>query len=297
MKRFRSFGSVSAFAAVALALAALAVRAEGPLTVGGLAPFVEGVPFRWNIDPFTYWTDLGQLGNQSNAQADTLVTQAFQAWQDVSTANINFSSAGKLGADVTSSNYMSFVNDLNDCGNPLGSIAKDRSIVYDVDGSIVTAIGDDPNSLLGFAFPACYDSNGSENFYTRGIALLNGMWIDGQPDSSTNGEVTLAEFRAVFIHEFGHLIGLDHTQINIQDFQNLPTMFPLLFGVDQASLAVDDIAGISELYPEATNNPPTRVPFLATTGRIRGQIFFSDGLTPVQGLNVIARRVDNPSRI
>ena len=308
MKRFCTFRNTGVVCGAVLILAALAARAEGPLLVGGPA-FVEGVPFRWNINPLTYWTDLGQLGNQSNTQADSLVAEAFQKWQDVPTANINFNAAGKLGADVTSSNYLAFENDLNDCGNPLGSIAKDRSIVYDVDGSIVRdAIGDDPNSLLGFAFPACYGSNGSENVYTRGIALLNGQWIDGQPDSSTNGEVTLAEFRAVFIHEFGHLIGLDHSQINVNcytsfcspggsDAQGLPTMFPRLFGEEQATLTPDDNAALSELYPETTTNLPPRVPYLSTTGRIRGRIFFSDGTTQVQSLNVIARRVDDPRRI
>ncbi len=309
MKHFRTFGSVSAFAAVALAVAALAARAEGPLQVGGPA-FVEGVPFRWNTNPLTYWTDLGQLGNQSNAQADSLVAEAFQKWQDVPTANINFNAAGKLGADVTSSNYLAFENDLDDCttfpGPPAGGIAQNRSIIYDVDGSIVTSLGDDPNSLLGFASPVCYDSNGSENFYTRGIALLNGMWIDGV-NTSSNDEVTLAEFRAVFIHEFGHLIGLDHSQINVnclpsgscptEDIQGLPTMFPLLFGEEQATLTPDDNAALSELYPETTTNPPTQVPFLSTTGRIRGRIFFSDGVTPAGALNVIARRVDDPRRI
>jgi hypothetical protein len=312
MKRFRTIRNIGVLSGAALVLAALAARAEGPLSVGGLPPYVEGVPFRWNVNPLTYWTDPGPatgaaLGNQTAQQADDLVTQAFQVWQDVPTANINFSFAGKLGADVTSSNYMGFENDLFDCNNPVGPIAQERSIVYDVDGSIVTALGDDPNSLLGFASPACYDSNGSENFYTRGVALLNGMWIDGQPDSLTNGEITLAEFRAVFIHEFGHLIGLDHSQINVNclpagncstaDIQGLPTMFPLLFGEEQASLTQDDTAGVSELYPETLNNPPTQVPFLSTTGRIRGRIFFSDTETPAGALNVIARRVADPRRI
>ncbi len=86
-----------------------APRAEGPLVVGGLgAGIVAGQPFRWTINPVTYWTDPGAssgpaLGNQTAAQADALTQQAFQAWQDVATANITFSKAGQLGADVNSS--------------------------------------------------------------------------------------------------------------------------------------------------------------------------------------------------
>jgi len=250
------------------------------------------------------------LGNQTNAQADQLVLDAFQVWEDVPTADIGFSAAGDLGGDVTSANYLAVESDLATCGSPVGPIARERSIVYDVDGSIVTAIGDDPNSLLGFASPVCLETNGSENFYTRGIALLNGRFIDGI-DTTTNDEVSLAEFQAVFIHEFGHLIGLDHSQINVNchtsfcspggsDAQGLPTMFPFLeegLELAMATLAVDDIAGVSELYPETTNNPPSQEPFGSTTGRIRGRILFSDGATPAQGLNVIARRVDDPRRI
>jgi hypothetical protein len=306
MRRFCAIRNVGVVCGAALILAALVARAGGPLYVGGPND-VEGLPFRWDPAsfPLTYWTDQGMLGNQTNTQADNLVAQAFQVWQDVPTASISFTAQGKLGADVTSSNFMSFDNALEDCstapGPPAGTIAKARSIVYDVNGSIVRdVIGDDPNSLLGFADPVCFESNGSENLYTRGLALLNGIWIDGV-NTSTNGEVTLAEFRAVFIHEFGHLMGLDHSQINWQcqwgscsteEFQGMPTMFPYLVQgqeLEMATLAVDDIAAISELYPT--------VDFSTTTGRIQGRIFFSDGATPAQGFNVIARRVDHPGRI
>ena len=311
MRRFCAIRIIGLVCGGVLILAALAVRAEGPLTVGGPG-FIDGKPFRWDPAsfPLTYWTDPGPatgfaLGNQTAQQADALVAQAFQTWQDVATASITFNAAGKLGVDITSANYMTFDNNLEDCttapGPPAGGIAQNRSVVYDVDGSIITALGWDPNSLLGFADPVCFESNGSENLYTRGLALLNGMWIDGV-NTASNGEVTLAEFRAVFIHEFGHLIGLDHSQINVNcyvgscspgsaDAQGLPTMFPYLLQgleLEMASLAEDDVAALSELYPTAD--------FSTTTGRIQGRIFFSDHVTQVQGLNVIARLVSDPRR-
>jgi len=52
-------------------------------------------------------------------------------------------------------------------------------------------------------------------------------------------------------------------------------------------LATDDRAWISTLYPN-TNLP-------ANYGTISGTVLFSDGVTPVQGANVIARLVDDPS--
>jgi hypothetical protein len=257
------------------------------------------VAFRWTINPLTYWTDLGNLGTQTNSQADAMVAQSFQVWQGVATASITFtpdaSNGGKLGADVTASNIMDVLDAIDGCG-PLGSIAKDRSIIYDVDGSAVAALlGQvNENSVLGFASAACLASNGVDsNYFTRGYAVLNGRFLDGI-DTNQNPEVPPDEFKAVMIHEFGHMLGLDHSQINLDcltggpdcNLDGLPTMFPI--AVDFAAMstpATDDIAGLSALYPGAS---------FASMGRITGHVFFSDGVTPAQGFNVIARKTDNP---
>jgi hypothetical protein len=296
---------------VALALAVLAViaaRAGGPLYVGGPPPFAPGVPFVWNINPLTYWTDLGSLGLQSNTQADTLVADAFKVWQDVPTANINFakdaSNNGKLGADVDHTNIAAVLDSIEGCGL-LGTIAKDRSIIYDMDGSAVAAVlgQANENTVLGFATPACPGSNGVDsNYYQRGYAVLNGRFLDGIR-TPTNPEVTVAEFKAVMIHEFGHMIGLDHSQINLDcmtggpncDLAGVPTMFPVLIDATAMSTpATDDIAWLSELYPETVSNPPNQVPYASNMGHITGHVLFSDGQTPAQGFNVIARRVGDP---
>ena len=61
-------------------------------------------------------------------------------------------------------------------------------------------------------------------------------------------------------------------------------MFPFLLDVSQETLSDDDKAWISRLYPAAT--------FATTHGTITGTVFFSDGLSHAQFVNVIARRVD-----
>ncbi|MGH8131430.1 MAG: hypothetical protein ACRES3_11305, partial [Steroidobacteraceae bacterium] len=104
------------------------------------------------------------------------------------------------------------------------------------------------------------------------------------------------EFDAVFVHEFGHFSGLDHSQINVNcltdcgpdDLEGLPTMFPFLFGSVQLDLATDDIAWISRLYPD----PAAVTGFAATHGTITGVVFFTDGESHAQLVNVIARPVD-----
>jgi len=294
-----------------LVLAAIVVRAEGPLYVGGpanvpgqpVANSVEGLPFRWDPTqfPLTYWTDQGSLGTLTKAQADALVQQAFQAWQDVPTASISFSKAGDLGANVTASNILSVQDALYNCstlpGPPAGGIPQPRTIIYDNSlGSILIALGEDPNSTLGFADALCLSSDGVNNFFNRGYAVMNGK------------NLNVTELKAVMIHEFGHMIGLDHSQINVEcagffgcssdadALAGLPTMFPILAdALAMSTPATDDTAGLSELYPETANNPPNQVPYLATTGRISGRILFSDGVTPAQGFNVVVRQVDNPA--
>ena len=55
---------------------------------------------------------------------------------------------------------------------------------------------------LGFADAVCFSGNGTDNFFNRGYAVLNGKGI-----TSSNAS---AELLPVMIHEFGHMIGLDH---------------------------------------------------------------------------------------
>ena len=278
---------------VALALAVLAViaaRAGGPLYVGGPG-MAEGVPFVWAINPLTYWTDLGTLGSMDNTAANNLVADAFKAWQSVPTSTLTFSPAAQLSTDIqTGAQYLSLQNDLENCSVPLppGSLAKDRSIIYDNDGSILQDLGEDPSSILGFATALCFTTDGvNNNNFNRGLALINGQSVT----VASSPTVT-----AVMIHEFGHMIGLDHSQINLDcltgtcssaELDGVPTMFPVLIDdVAMSTLATDDIAAISALYPEST--------FRTSTGRITGHVLFSDGQTPAQGFNVIARRVGDP---
>jgi hypothetical protein len=277
---------------VALALAVLAViaaRAGGPLYVGGPG-MAEGVPFVWKINPLTFWTDQGNLGSLNNSAANIVVQQAFQAWQPP-TSGLTFGPAGQLSTDIqTGAQYLSLENDLDNCSVslPPGSLAKERSIIYDDRyGSILQDLGYDPSSTLGFATALCFTTDGVNNNFNRGLALINGKFASN---------TTLV--KAVMIHEFGHMIGLDHSQINLDcltgtcssaELDGLPTMFPVLLQgaeVAMSTLATDDIAAISALYPEAT--------FPTSTGRITGHVLFSDGQTPAQGFNVIARRVGDP---
>lgn len=264
-----------------------AVLAGGPLYVRS-----NGNPYVWATMPIPYQTDSGPLSaTVTEGQAQSRVAAMFTVWQDVPTSRIAYTRAGPVqattgfsGGDVSTAAEWNAVH--ADCANGVQS-----PIVYDADGTIFTDLGYDITSIVGFATPCI------GNPIISGEAMMNGLFQDGV-NAGTNKEVTAALFDAAFIHEFGHFSGLDHSQINLNcftgpfctadDLEGVPTMFPFLIDESQGVLADDDKAWISRLYPQ-TSGATT---FANTYGTIRGTVFFSDGQSRAQFVNVIARRVD-----
>lgn len=278
-------------------------RAGGPSLVGGLLG-VEGTAFRWNTNttnPVEYTTDQGGLGILTSGQANTLVADAFAVWQAVPTANITFqrtTTPVDLGQDTTGANVATFLNSFDDCAQ---TSSFTNAILFDSDGSVTDAllgVGSSTN-VVGFAGPTCFDSTG---FFTRGKAVLNGRFLDGMAGPA---DFLQNKYQEAGVHEFGHLIGLDHSQINVEalaaaqqttdNLFGLPVMFPFILDATPARanqpgfplLAPDDEAWVSRLYQDPTI-------FDANFGTLSGTILFSDGITHAQGVNVIARQVDDP---
>ena len=99
---------------ILMAFFAFPSTAGNPLLVSG--PYGSnpgGQPFRWPSNTVSYYTDLGGLGNQTNAEADSLVAAAFQVWADVETADIRFENLGKLEEDITADNIFDFLGPIS----------------------------------------------------------------------------------------------------------------------------------------------------------------------------------------
>ena len=270
-----------------LLLPASAAFAGGPLIVAD-----TGVPYVWSTAaPILYRTDNGPLSaTVDEASAQARVLAMFNVWEDVTTSNITYARAGAISAtgvftdgDVdTVPEYNAVVADCN--------TAVQSPIIYDTAAVIFMDLGLDETSIIGFAGP-CTISTIAPFQIGSGDAVMNGLFQDGV-DTAASPELTSALFDAAFIHEFGHFSGLDHSQINVNcvagcfgdELEGLPTMFPFLVDVSMGSLSDDDKAWISRLYPAAT--------FATTHGTITGTVFFSDGLSHAQFVNVIARRVE-----
>jgi hypothetical protein len=224
--------------------------------------------------PIPYMVDRGDLGLFANAQATGLVDECFGVWQSVQTVSVSFQNAGYLPVDVTADNAADYFDE-NDGISP---------VIFDSDGSIIDSFYGYGASekIIGFSGSSTRydDSNGLH--YTEGLSLLNGRFTE---------VFTTSAFKATFVHEFGHFIGLDHTQINLEyvrdnDTANdiyIPTMFPTATDNDSSlgRLNPDDEAAVTMLYPGEENIVN------AAYGRISGRLRWRSGL-PVRGANVVA---------
>jgi hypothetical protein len=273
---------------------AMAALVVGPANAGG--PFLlraNGQPYVFSTAvAIPYRTDNGPLSASVNeATARARVSGMFNVWQNVNTSSIAYTRAGFISSttgfsdgDVSTADEFNAVQ--NDCGNAVQS-----PVIYDANASIFMALGIDETAVIGFAGPCSI----SATQYGSGQATMNGLFQDGL--AAPVQDITVAEFDAAIVHELGHFSGLDHSQINVNciqvgcgadDISGLPTMFPYLLDDSQGVLSVDDIAWISRLYPQTTGGTT----FANTHGTITGTVFFSDGQSHAQGVNVIARRVD-----
>ncbi|HSR68800.1 MAG TPA: hypothetical protein VLU25_12755, partial [Acidobacteriota bacterium] len=254
----KPFPAALAFLLLLAGLSPTQALGGGPFTAG----IISGQGFqRWNpAQPVPYSIDPGAFGtNQNNAAGVALVEESFQRWEDVSTASLTTQNVGPLPADVTAANFNNFD----------GAPNEPVSIVFDLDGSIIDSVFGDgaSDNTLGFASPRFPNAEG---FYTSGVIVLNGR------RSGRFG------FDQTVTHEVGHLLGLDHTQINRRfesppsaQRQFVPLMYPLALPNQGPEPELDDAAWFSFIYPQPG--------FSDTVGSIRGQVFRPNGLPMLSG--------------
>ena len=268
-------------------LAALCIlpAAGGRLLAGGPLLFAEdGTPLLWDVAfPVVLHPDRGGLGGLDDPVG--LLEHAVRQWNGITTAALKLEMGDTLSTDVEDLRGVRFdaFVERDDGTNP---------IIFDEGGSIFDDLFGPESRVLGIGGPSVIIPTSGK--IIKGFAVFNGA-------EAASGEEEL--FKAVFTHEVGHLLNLDHTQINgtrrgqpvpgfsaTPTLENVTTMFPVLVGRNaiphpMSTLHKDDRVSLSALYPSG---------LFASTGAVTGFVLHFDGYTQIQGVNVVARNIDDP---
>ncbi len=245
--------------------------AGGPLAAVSLN---GGTAVTYQDSNITLHIENGDLGGLSNAVAVTLMQEAFELWNSITTSSINLNlDQTQIALDIDHLNYQVYLPNETDNLNP---------IIFDSDGKIIDEyLGNSQSDLiLGFAESIVNTATGH---FIEGSIVLNGK-ITGR----TNTEIKLT-----FAHEAAHFFGLDHSQNDInnqESFFDLPLFcfttnsdnYPLMYPVscrENETLHADDISAASALYPAANVND--------SFGILNGQ-FFDESGNAILGANIWA---------
>lgn len=243
-----------------IVVAALVLGQSNP----ALAYLKFGVPVRgqqvtlkWAQMPVRYFVSNAAVAGVSAPEFQSAVGRAFDSWQAVPTASITYQLAGITSANPGRDDGASVLGFQN--RPDLDRVLASTSFVIDAStGALIES-----DIFFNSAFP----------------------WSVAQA-----GEPNRFDLESIALHEIGHLSGLGHSALGETELQSgggrrvlsaEAVMFPIAFSagsIASRTLKADDIAGISDVYPDGN--------FSTTAGSLSGRVT-KDG-QPLFGAHVVA---------
>jgi hypothetical protein len=229
---------------------------------------------RWTTSSVPVVVDNGPTDFLASAQT------AINTWNNVSTAKDVFGTVTRASGDFTAANFETAWGIMGD-----GKV----EIVIDEDGSIIKQILKADTGILNGKAIFLKEVVGAQGVISDGYVVVN--------FSRSNFDRL-----STLIHELGHLQGLAHSSVGMHNsgtfatealdrinLSSVPTMHPFSVGTStiRQTLEPDDIAAISELYPEPT--------FSTSFASIEGTVTECGSTEGITGANVRAVNISNPN--
>jgi hypothetical protein len=234
---------------VALVLAMLVVSPAAGYLKFGFSDGQQSRVLKWVDDrPVTYHVGDRGVTGVSAGQFDAALARAFRTWEDVTSATIRFARGGVVGGPLSDNDGVTHLafDSRPDLDRTLASTS------YTVD--LVTAEILEVDVFFNEAFP----------------------WTVAE-----SGQAGRFDLESIALHEIGHLTGLGHSALGETERQPSGSrrllsagavMFPIAFSPGSIAgrrLQPDDIAGLSDIYPDTG--------FRARTGSVSGRVL-RDGI-------------------
>jgi len=274
------------------------VQAIGPrdVTSGGAAVKWASMPVTVHLE-----SDLTITKDSQSRDLTSLISAALNQWVGLADSSVSFT-LGSLGIAVDGSNACDVLYDSSKCPNGPTNDGK-NPLVIDEDGSIMAKFFGAGNKFSTLGFASIISSNSSTGDAVRGEAVFNAACLKDFMVSgcsalgSTFTGFTDDDFTSFIVHEIGHFLGLDHSQVNLteatdSDSSNdnlINTMFPTFKVGNGANFKVphrDDQVALAQLYPSSS--------FTSNSWSMTGTVYNTDGTTGFQCANLVARRTDTP---
>jgi carboxypeptidase family protein/matrixin len=187
------------------------------------------VPLRWTSVPIRYYVNDQNVPGVSATEFQAALGRAFATWQNLPTASVSYQFAGFTSATPGQGDGM----------NTLGfRSAPDLDRVLAATSFIVDNVS---GALLE-----------SDIFFNSAF-----LW-----STSASGTAGRVDVESIALHEIGHLSGLGHSMIGETELQANggrrviaaeAVMFPIAYAAGSVTARTpraDDIAGMSDLYPD-----------------------------------------------